>query len=467
MCEIYKIMFIPFTLLLIAILYFNISVFIYNPYDDEKYIEYIEKLKLAPISSIVLDYDDILYDNIEGKNILNLIRLDSKYNYEYLIMNNDNKDCHPCGFDENENLLYLPNEIECPINYIQLSNCPHPDYIEFNYTTINITETFFLHYSNNNIDGYIYNNISLIVNESYFFVENSILDMNLTKYIYNSRLQNDSLSSLNGLLEFKAFFHLRELLISINCITLISIIAFFVLYILIVIFKQLSFLHLLNGFILAIDIILEIYYIVYIKNNTFLFDILRDYTYYKYFYKYDFNTLLLIFFSILFILYLLTISFFNLNNDENLEYQQYSSFYYTITYPFRSGKCFNLICFIISIIICHYSEFYQKLDNISDQISVGEMKRKDRKKRNDNVLRDIEEKKSELDILIEEEHELDQKIEEIKIEEMEYNPNPHDNNMIYHKLEQDIKNVEEEINQYKLDIFKEKIYDKNEDEENI
>ena len=95
------------------------------------------------------------------------------------------------------------------------------------------------------------------------------------------------------------------------------------------------------------------------------------------------------------------------------------------------------------------------------------MKRKDRKKRNDNVLRDIEEKKSELDILIEEEHELDQKIEEIKIEEMEYNPNPHDNNMIYHKLEQDIKNVEEEINQYKLDIFKEKIYEKNEDEENI
>ena len=458
-----KIIHIIITILFLLIISLNITAFTTNLYNNIEYIEKIEKLKLAPISSIVINYD-IVRNNTKEQNILNLVRLDSEYNYKYLILNNNNKDCHPCGSDENNNLLFLPNKIECPINYIKLSNSPNPDDIKFNYTTINITDKLYLHYSNNNIKGYIYNNISLVINESDISSENGFQNIYFLKYVYNSSLKNNSLNSLNKLLEFKAFFNLKEIIIYLNVITLVLIIIFYIFYILMIIKLKLSFLHLLNFLILVSEILIEIYFMFYIENNTFLIDIFNTKHYYSKIIVHNFNFLLLIAFSIMIIIYSITTSIIiesEKNND--LELFKYS-FYYTIVYPFRSGKFLNIICFIVSLVIHHYPQFYSKLNTINNQISDSENKRREEKRKIENVLLDIQEKRGELDLLIEEEKNLDLKINEIKIEEKEFEKNSDKNNIIYNKLEQDIKNVEEQIDQYKEDIFKEKIYENNEND---
>lgn len=49
-------------------------------------------------------------------------RMENKYNYEYLLREDiSDKNFHPCGKDESYNDLFLPKDVECPINDIKIT----------------------------------------------------------------------------------------------------------------------------------------------------------------------------------------------------------------------------------------------------------------------------------------------------------------------------------------------------------
>ena len=207
--------------LIIICLYYVILIFTFKPYNDDRFIKFIEQINLNAISSISVDVDTINNPDkeINQKNIIKLERINSNYNYEYLITN-DNKDNHPCGIDGTFNYLFVPNNFDCPINFIELSDEPILNGVSFIYETIKITDSLYLHYSNNDITGYIYNNISLILNtKNTGYKINEILSLYLSKNIYNfSDFKN--YSECNKY-EVQAVFNFKELRIIINYVSII------------------------------------------------------------------------------------------------------------------------------------------------------------------------------------------------------------------------------------------------------
>ena len=246
--------------LAIICLFYAILIFTFKPYNDDRFIKFIEQINLNPISSISVNVDTINYfinnpdKEINEKNIIKLERIDSNYNYEYLITN-DNKDNHPCGIDGTFNYLFVPNNIDCPINFIELSDEPILNDVKFLYETIKITNSLYLHYSNNDITGYIYNNISLILNNNNIgYKINTILSLYLSKNIYN--FSDFKYYSECNKYEVQAAFNFKELRIIINYVSIILLIIALILNIVVVFFRKKIFgLYILIYFIAYIIII--------------------------------------------------------------------------------------------------------------------------------------------------------------------------------------------------------------------
>ena len=168
------IIFLLFIIFYCLCIIFNFLCFIYDPFDNDIYNELISNWKKTPIMSISIDRN-YLYslnrkiDENDSENILKMFileRMDDKYNYKYLL-NEDmgNKDFHQCGIDLSGNYLYLPNEVECPINEIEISTSQYPDDILYNYKTIKIYDNLYLHYTNYIIDGLILNDINITISD--------------------------------------------------------------------------------------------------------------------------------------------------------------------------------------------------------------------------------------------------------------------------------------------------------------
>ena len=166
-CECFKTYYIIWILspiYIIAIIFNFLSIFI-TPFDRKEYKDLKLSLKKPPIISFSFDHNyfnqlkgKINESNIKGLHKALIVkRLNEKYNYKYLLREGVNKPgFHQCGKDGKGNYLFLPIDVECPINEFIISFSPDlnsfkDEYNYYNYTTILFYDGIYLHYSNENI----------------------------------------------------------------------------------------------------------------------------------------------------------------------------------------------------------------------------------------------------------------------------------------------------------------------------
>ena len=427
---------IVFTILCIV---YNSLAFTYKPYNDEDYIEKINSWKLTPIASVSINTDllnDILNNKIdfsssEAKEILILNRLKSKYDFEYLFLNNDTKH-HPCGTDTMNNYLFLPSDMECPINYIGLSHNEFPKDNIHNYTIIPINNNLFLHYSNNFIDNPLINDVSLKITD-YNKISDE-LDTSFTQGQYY-RLYRD----LGEKYYYIVKFHSKEIRIAINIITLIFLIIFIINFIITLKNEDLHCLHLLNILILVTEVILEVIVRIYLDENEFFNNDTK-----KIEKKAKYNNYLFKFFCVLSADYLVIVSF--LHTEAN--------FYYYLIYPFRYGyDWMNLKDYETEekVLDEEIDKLNKKIEKYNNEINVLERKRA-------NIIEQINEKNKELIQEINKKDNLKKITDKIKMERQFLNNNKNDDYTEYKNILEEIKKIEKEINYYKMISFQEKIY---------
>jgi hypothetical protein len=113
-------------------------------------------------------YKDLLYNSIKNNEINN-----------YKI----------CGKDSENNSLYFPNNIECPINFIEISNNSKSSIDgKYNYKKLNLSDDLFLYYSNENIEGEILVQLKVSSKEGMCF--NLKYDNDFAPYISNYNIKN-------------------------------------------------------------------------------------------------------------------------------------------------------------------------------------------------------------------------------------------------------------------------------------
>jgi len=378
----------------------NCLAFTIQPDDSENYIEFINLLKSGPIFSIKINNSI----SESQKNILILERLDSKYDYEFMLLNN-NKKYHPCGKDATYNYLFLPNNIECPINFFELSKIPF-SFQDFEYKTIQINDNYYLHYSNKNIEGYLYNNISV------FYINSLSLCSNSSLYGINTFLFShmNFTHTILEILELKSFLNLKTVINFVNVLTLIL----FVIWIgsLIIAMKNKN-IYIFTYFITVIGILLEVYHYYYISNNFY-------YVYFTKSYKNQYNMGLFIYFCLMFLL-------------------------------LHFGNCFPSSYHLMLIYLLDFRTLY----NVTSDIQYSKSRIKEIEEEKPGILKEIKKKKNELEPLINKENDIEEKIEEIK----KQIDNKESQNM--KDLKQEIKKKEEEIYNKKMYLFKENIYTEN------
>ena len=303
-CKCYRILnFIMSIISLIGCIVGNILCFKYKPYDELKYKDLMRDWKSSPITSISLksEYSNgkISTTNEYQKDYLlkmfDFKYMDDSYDYKYLLKEDlSDKDYRPCGIDSRGNSLYLPNEIECPINEIEISSSSFPSK-GYDFSTIHLFDNYYLHYSNKNYSGYIINSFDIRIydRETYrqnynYFIErdinnfpipfgNQVFEFVFPTYLgypvgYNTGYERRNLTQMYYIL------NLKRLLLSINIITFIFYVILFVFTILVFANDSLLGLHVFNTLLGTIAILLRIFVFVYLTFD--LNDIFEDYSYF-------------------------------------------------------------------------------------------------------------------------------------------------------------------------------------------
>ena len=114
--------------------------------------------------------------------------------YIYFLNNSVSKDedCQngykKCGkLDEMDNYLCIPNNEDCPINDIVISNRERPELIEQNYSYINISSNKYLYYTNNSSKSVI---AKLKVAEGKLCMDRSYIYTDYPQYILENNFKN-------------------------------------------------------------------------------------------------------------------------------------------------------------------------------------------------------------------------------------------------------------------------------------
>ena len=231
----------------------------------------------------------------------------------------------------------------------------------------------------------------------------------------------------------------NEIRDAINSIVFILFVSKIVIFVLMVKFEKIKFSHLLIIFIFIIEIILEIYLYKYLPIKVRLKDDKRLY-----------NLLTAIFFIPLLIIYCIIISF---------EDQKETDPYLTIVTLFLIIFC---CCTDEENINEKIKELDKTINELNNEIGLNQDKLNDLDKKNEKMLKDIQEKKQKLNSLIEKQKELKININRIINEEKKFEEKKDGNIKLYNDIIKEIENMEEQINHYKMILFKEKIYkDKN------
>ena len=396
--------FLTFASYIICVI-FNILSLIYTPYNDS-YNFYINNLKKSPISSISIDNTFLTNinrrvnqeDNDNLSKMFNLKRLDEKYNYKYLLKEDiGDKNFHPCGIDSENNYLFLPNEIECPINEIEITTNQIPSKNIYQYKTISIFSNIYLHYSNNNIYGKIINDISLnisnnvysSVNYTNFYFQSPITENNLflnfIAYFYlGYKTEYDTGLEKRKLTLFNYAFNAKSIKFKNNMFSLILLFIILFFFILTLIKKEnLIGLHFINTILILIVIYIQFIIFFYLDFNDYLKRIIEISNI-----KTKYN--IIIFFSsiVFFIFYMIL---FSCNNPD-------INYYYLIIYVFRYG--FNC-------------DIFEKCKNKNNKNKIKKINELD--KRIEELNKDLREYINEKDNLLKENKILPKKIDAAKV----------------------------------------------------
>lgn len=215
----------------------------------------------------VIYYDEILknltYSSVSEISVNSFRELNIKYmnkelHYEYLFKEDNN--FHPCGKDNNNNTLYLKKNIECPINYIEITKSSIPSKLNLKCKTYKLNFSNYLHYSNKNVQGRVLSDIKISKN-NFIFKYYSGIQNGVNKKKDNRR----KLSS------FDIFFNYKELRKKWHIIIFVFLSVLFICIIIdfIILFKgeYISFFHLIVIFLYYITIFLELYFYVYYWKN--------------------------------------------------------------------------------------------------------------------------------------------------------------------------------------------------------
>ena len=173
--------------LVIFILFLNILLYLKGQFNDGYFKTLENNWKMSPIKNITLynPESNLLSFNKKQKNIeqyildtfygiknldkynerINIfiwgnkffeIELYKNYSYENIFKNSVAKEGKICGKDSEGFNLYFPSYLECPINYIEISNFESSKNTNIsNITTFNLKNKHYLHLSRDNIEGKI------------------------------------------------------------------------------------------------------------------------------------------------------------------------------------------------------------------------------------------------------------------------------------------------------------------------
>ena len=325
---------------IISCLVFNYFCFRYKPYNEEDYKKLINNWEKTPIVSVSYNKDylsNLNFDEFSSNNLLNLERLSKKYNYESLLIEDfEDKNYHLCGKDTLGNALYLPKSINCPINEIEITHSSIPSKNIYDYTTIKLDSNTYLHYSNNNISGFILNDIKIFSSLSDYqkaqfikYFRNNIF----RSFVYDSSLLNkqfifgfetyigyptiyDAGYEKRNLTYFHLIMNQKSIRTGINVFTFIIYCILFIFTILTIISDKLAGLHLLIILFGLISLLLHLFILIYLDSDTYFAEELSN--------GYNFFLIICNFGYLLF--YMVYHSF---NSGVN--------FYYYLVYIFRYG----------------------------------------------------------------------------------------------------------------------------------
>ena len=280
---------------IICCLVFNYFCFRYKPYNGDDYKRKINNWKRSPISSISYNKDYLSFldnDEFSPNNLFNIEYLSKNFDYESLLIEDfENKNYHLCGKDVIGNALYLPKEINCPINEIEITNNYFPSKNIFQYTTLQLDNNVYLHYSNNNIFGFILNNIKISSSLSEIYdYQSTIFE---SKVYYSSRLDKQFVFSFETYFGYPTvydtgyekrnltYFHLvlkqKSIRIGINIFTFIIYIALGIFTVLTIISDRFSGFHLLIIFFGVVCFLLRLFILIYLDvDETFFSDEFSD-----------------------------------------------------------------------------------------------------------------------------------------------------------------------------------------------
>ena len=467
---------------IVTIIIFLLS-FFDSQLDKEKYDALKKNWEKSPIISISLDQNYV--NNLKGKiyqnnvtalnKALTIKRLDKKYNYEYLLREDMNEPgFHPCGKDWEGNYLFLPNDIECPINEIEISSSSDPKSVKkgntiyCNYKTVQIYKGIYLHYSNENINSTILTDIYFKIDDSYsnysepyrqiFFKsrENNFLYLIMENY-FGFHFDNPIIDGKRDLIDFKNFLHYGNKLY-LNITSLIVLILSLVTLIIdncseereIPIFRMLTIF-----FLYALLVIQIIIYKYYIEIETLDNVLTKFFDFYSGYFNY--NSLVLILIAIITGIYLCMAN--RKGENENNYYLVY---------------CFRYILFNKCCLCCEernraknnriIRELEDKVKNLDDKISECDKEKRKLIDKNEKILKEIVNKSKILNNMKDEENSFWKMNEEEENKfEKKFKQLKNDNELNIRKfknLKNQIKRFEKEINYYKMVEFKQELNNK-------
>ncbi len=218
------------TILIIFTIIFGSVLIKRRSFNDDNTKDLIENWKSKPIYEIILldeSKESTPIGKFKGikKKIKNQLlyfwegktfKLSDKEKLNYKNIH-DSKE-KQCGIDSKKNKLYFPNQIDCPINYIEITNNEKPSMDDLSFTTLKINNFKYLHYTNQYIEGEILINFQIGINKgiceykNYDSLSNLFKDYNIKKKGCKNDLYDDSYTVIDKIPinQFLTENHLEE-----------------------------------------------------------------------------------------------------------------------------------------------------------------------------------------------------------------------------------------------------------------
>ncbi len=202
----FSLIFAGFIFLITFLCYLTISIMFLKKkiFDDNNIKDLAFNWKSNPIQDINI-IDNSNTENLKSignfKGIINQINEQEIYIWEgkkfsftyYKMQYKDlfnNKNTKVCGIDNLNNKLYFPVNLKCPINYIEITNNPIPSISNLSFKTFQISNSKYLHYTNEYIEGRILTDLKIASKDG--FCEYKDYDNEFSDYFRDYNIEKEN-----------------------------------------------------------------------------------------------------------------------------------------------------------------------------------------------------------------------------------------------------------------------------------